>query len=146
MRTLCTIMMFATLPACHSHSATTDANYDDAIPRQLVTEIKQLRAGEIAEATLTGGNGDAATISLVAPVPKLDWNLHGSPAFTARGVRPHGGDQTIREEFDVMNVDYTFAPSEHADWRLVIRNKDTAPMALMVTIGLHGNMQWVSWP
>lgn len=149
-KTLCAIAMFATLEACHGHSASTDANYDDAVPRQIVTEVKQLQVGQVAEATLTGGNGDATTISLAAPLAKLDWNLHGRPHSSAHTLAvasapPHDGDETIREEFDVMNVNYTFAPSKHADWRLVIRNKDTAPMTIMVTIGLHGNMQWINW-
>ncbi len=150
MKSLLILLLFALLEACHSHATSPDADLADAIPRQVVVHTKQLLAGELAEATLTGGNGDAAQISLAAAVAKLDWNLHGKAtsdvhAFATYSAAPHAGDQTIREEFDVMTVDYTFTPAEFADWRLVIRSKDSSPMDVAVTISLHGNMQWTDW-
>lgn len=152
MRTLSTLLLLGTLAACSGAdgSASPDADLADALPRQVVSEIKQLQVGELAEATLTGGSGDTATILLAAPVAKLDWNLHGHAnvdfrALPTIGTPPHSGDKTIHEEFDVMNVDYIFSPSSRSDWRLIIRNKDTSSMDVAVNIGLYGDMQWNGW-
>lgn len=109
---------------------------EDAVPRQVVMESKMLVAGQIAEATLDGGPGDTAVISLVAASPTLDWNLHG---------HANGSSQTIAEELGVMTASYTFAPTAQADWSLLLRNRGTAPMTVDVTIELHGDMQWSGW-
>lgn len=107
-----------------------------AMPRELVMEPKQLLVGEIAEAVLAGGSGDVATISVSAPIAKLDWNIHGHAG---------GGTQTVEEGFDVMTVDFTFSPTAQADWYLLLRNRDSAPMTIQVEIGLFGDMQWSGW-
>lgn len=110
-----------------------DGPTPDAAPRQVVTETRQLLVGELVEATLTGGPADAAALSLTAPVAKLDWNIHGHPGSST---------ETVKEELGVMAASYTFEPSAQADWFLLLRNKDTAPMAVEVRIELYGAMQW----
>lgn len=133
-------MLLVALAACGENGGplTHDAPQaaTDAVPRQVVSETKQLLVGEIAEAVLAGGPGDAAVLSLAAPVAKLDWNIHGHAG---------GGTQTVKEEFGVMTASYAFAPTAHADWYLLLRNKDTAPMAVEVRIELFGTMQWSGW-
>ena len=85
---------------------------------------------------LEGGAGDRAVIRVTAPLAKLDWNIHGHAS---------GGTQTVIEAFAVAAVDYSFEPTAQADWYLLLRNKDTAPMAVDVDIELYGTMQWSGW-
>jgi hypothetical protein len=130
-------MLAATLVACGGDDG--DSNPDAAspgTPREVITESKELLVGEIAEAILTGGPDDRAVISVTAPAAKLDWNIHG-----------HANDETttIEEGFDVMSVHYTLEPPAQADWYLLLRNRDTAPMTVQIEIGLYGDMQWSGW-
>lgn len=117
-------------------SSTPDAAAVDATPRQVVMDSRQLLVGEIAEATLAGGAGDTAVITLTAPNATLDWNIHG---------HANGGTQTVMEELGVMNVSYTFRPTAQADWYLLLRNKDPMPMTVEVKIELYGDIQWSGW-
>jgi len=105
-------------------------------PREVITESKQLLVGEIAEAILVGGPDDRAVISVTAPAAKLDWNIHGHAS---------GETTTVEEGFDVMSVHYTLTPPAPADWFLLLRNRDTAPMTVQIEIGLYGDMQWSGW-
>ena len=109
---------------------------DAPVARQTVMETKSLLVGDLVEATLTGGPGDSAVISLDAPVAKLDWNIHGHAG---------GSSQTVKEELLVMSVRYTFSPTAAAPWSLLLRNRDTAAMSVTVKIELFGNMQWSGW-
>ncbi len=130
-----TIWMLTMLAACDDggFSAPADA---PAPPRETVTASRTLLVGEIAEAILVGGPGDSATIRVTAPVPKLDWNIHGHAG---------GATQTVVEELAVMSIDYAFAPTAQADWYLLLRNRDTAQMPLEVTIDLYGDITWSGW-
>ena len=128
----------ALVAACSDGGGTAapDASLADAAPRQVVTATRQLLVGELAEAILDGGPGDVAMISLSAPVANLDWNIHG---------HANGSTQTVVEELGVMTVRYTFAPTAQADWYLLLRNKDAAPMSVEVELALYGDMQWSGW-
>lgn len=108
----------------------------DAAPRQVVMGPKMLLVGEIAESIFTGGAQDVAAITLTAPLAKLDWNIHGHAG---------GSTQTVKEELGVMSASYRFVPSAQGDWFLLIRNKDTAPMAVEVKIELYGAITWSGW-
>ena len=124
----------AILAACgEDGSVTRDAALADAAPRQLVIESKQLLVGELVEATLTGGPGDVAVISVDAPTNKLDWNIHG---------HEDGATQTVYEELNRMTVDYVFVPSSQTDWWLLLRNSGPTNMDVMVQVELHGDMTW----
>ena len=115
---------------------TADAAVVDAMPRQTVNESKELLVGEIAEAIFTGGAGDRAVLTLMAPEAKLDWNIHG---------HANGSTQTVKEELGIMSTSYTFEPTAQAEWFLLLRNKATAPMTVTVTIDLYGDMAWSGW-
>lgn len=96
-----------------------------------------LLVGEIAESIFTGGVQDMATITLTAPVEKLDWNLHGHAGGTT---------VTVKEELGVLTASYGFTPSAQGDWFLLIRNRDALPMTVDVKIELFGAMTWSGWP
>lgn len=108
----------------------------DAAPRQIVMAPRSLLVGEIAESIFTGGSADVAVITLAAPAAKLGWNIHGHAS---------GSTQTVKEELDVMTASYRFVPTAQGDWFLLIRNTDSAPMAVEVTIELYGAMTWSGW-
>ena len=108
----------------------------DAGPRQVVSDTRTLGVGEIAEAVLVGGPPDRARIRLTAPVAELDWNLHGHAG---------SGTQTVAEGFDQTAVDYDFAPTDAADWFLLVRNSGTAPLTVTVEISLWGAITWSGW-
>lgn len=109
----------------------------DAAPRETVMETKPLLVGETVEATLVGGEDDRAVIHLSAPRPQLDWNIHGHPSG--------GGSEEIISALDQMTVDYTFDPPDQADWSLLLKNGDPAPMDIEVRIELYGDMTWSGW-
>lgn len=130
------LVLVSFLAACGDGGSTTpDANLD-AAPREVITESKLLLVGELAEGILVGGPGDVAIISLEAPLAKLDWNLHG---------HANGSTQVVEEGFEQMSVRYTFTPGAQAEWLLLVRNKDSAPMTVEVEIALHGAMEWSGW-
>jgi hypothetical protein len=108
----------------------------DAAPRQVVMETKSILSTQILEAKFTGGKQDRATITLTAPRPKLDWNIHGHAG---------GSTQTIKEELGIMTATYEFVPPSQASWWLLLRNKDPSTMDVEVKIELYGNMQWGGW-
>ncbi|MBL0213855.1 MAG: hypothetical protein IPQ07_08230 [Myxococcales bacterium] len=108
----------------------------DAAPRQVVMGPKTLLVGELAESIFTGGAQDMAMITLTAPVAKLDWNIHGHAG---------GSTQTVKEELGVMSATYAFTPTAQAEWFLLLRNKDTAPMTVEVKIELYGAITWSGW-
>jgi hypothetical protein len=124
------------LVACGSGGASPDATVADAAPREVFDDTKMLLANALAEGTFHGGAGDRARIVLMAPTAKLDWNLHGHAG---------GSTQTVHEELAVMAADYTFAPDATADWNLLLRNKDNAPMSVQVRIELYGAITWSGW-
>lgn len=108
-----------------------DAN---AAPRETILETANLALGDLREATLIGG--DVAVITLTAPQPALDWNLHGHVG---------GGTQTIHEELGIVTARYTFTPPSDAHWLLLLRNKHTDAMAVTVKIELFGAMEWAGF-
>ena len=105
----------------------------DAMPREVVHEVKPLQPGELVEGIMTGGPADKALVLLVAPTADMSWNIHSHP-----------NNQTIvaYEEYDKMNVSYVFVPEKQADWYFLIRNDGTAAMNVDVTIQLHGAATW----
>ncbi|MDX2091206.1 MAG: hypothetical protein SFX73_25330 [Kofleriaceae bacterium] len=134
-----TLALFVLLGACGDDgSAAPDADLtaDAEAPRQSVAEDKLLLVGEIAEATLTGGPGDRAIITLTAPEAALDWNIHG---------HANGGSQTVKEELRVMSATYTFSPTAQADWSLLVRNQSTQPMTINIKVDLFHDMSWSGW-
>jgi hypothetical protein len=106
------------------------------MPREVFEEPKPLLANALGEGTFHGGAGDRARIVLMAPSAKLDWNLHGHAG---------GSTQTVHEELAVMTADYIFMPDATADWNLLLRNKDSAPMTVQVRIELYGTITWTGW-
>jgi hypothetical protein len=106
---------------------------DGVTPRETVMENVPLQVNEIVEGILKGGSGDIAHITMMAPSASLDWNMHS---------HPNGTTIVVKEELKVMNVDYVFAPSEQADWYLLLRNKGQTDMTVQLKIELFGNMMW----
>lgn len=106
---------------------------DAAPPRELIMETVSLMPSELVEGIMTGGPGDLALIHLEAPLPELDWNIHGHP-----------GNSTIvvYEELNKMTVDYPYEPSEQGDWYLLLRNSGPTNMEIKVQVGLYGAMTW----
>jgi len=113
-----------------------DAGDPPGTPREVVTESKDLLVGEIVEGILTGGPDDHAVISLTAPAPILDWNIHG---------HVNGDTQNLDEGYDAMTVHTTLTPPESGEWFLLLRNRGTTPITIEVEIGLYGDMQWSGW-
>ncbi|MEZ4403062.1 MAG: hypothetical protein R3B06_23770 [Kofleriaceae bacterium] len=105
----------------------------DAAPRQVVDDTRTLGAGEIIEATMTGGPGDRVVMHLTASAPDLDWNIHGHAG---------SGTQTVAEAFKQSVVDYAFLPSAQADWFLLLRNSGTAPIDVTIHVELYGAITW----
>ncbi|HLL21220.1 MAG TPA: hypothetical protein VK427_03765 [Kofleriaceae bacterium] len=108
----------------------------DTPPREVIMENVSLVVTEIAEGVLVGGPGDYARITIAAPAPALDWNIHG---------HANGGTQVVAEELKVMTVDYVFQPAARADWYLLLRNRGQQDMTLQLQIELYGNMTWSGW-
>ena len=99
-------------------------------------ESKSLVASEIVEATLTGGPGDRAVLTMSAQQPQLDWNLHG---------HANGSTQVVKEELGVMTTVFVFTPIAQADWFLLLRNASTNPLVIDVKIELYGDITWNGW-
>lgn len=114
-------------------AAGSDAAVVDAAPREVITATRSLGVLEIVEGIMAGGPGDHAVIHLSAPAPRLSWNIHGHAS---------GATQVVDEGFEVMTLDYTFAPTAAADWFLLVRNDDAAPMDVDLRIELFGAMTW----
>jgi len=133
-----TRLLILSLAACSGGSGAlaVDAAAVDATPRETVVDVKLLQAGELGEATLTGGASDRAVVHLTAPNMLLDWDIHGHSG---------GGTQTLHEEFGIMSADYSFIPPSAADWFLLIRNDDAVKMSVDVKIELYGAMTWSGW-
>lgn len=133
-----TRLLILSLAACSGGSGAlaVDAAAVDATPRETVVDVKLLQAGELGEATLTGGASDRAVVHLTAPNMLLDWDIHGHSG---------GGTQTLHEEFGIMSADYSFIPPSSADWFLLIRNDDAVKMSVDVKIELYGAMTWSGW-
>jgi hypothetical protein len=106
------------------------------VPREVIDDTRTLLVGELAEGILTGGSADKVVMQLSAPSATLDWNIHGHPGSTT---------ETVAEGFDQMDVDYTFVPSEQADWYLLVRNRGTAPLDVAVHLELFGAVTWSGW-
>lgn len=106
---------------------------DGVMPRETVMENVPLAINEIVEGILKGGPGDIAHITMTVPSASLDWNMHS---------HPNGETVVVKEEFKVMNVDYVFAPSDQADWYLLLRNKGQTDVTVQLKIELFGNMMW----
>jgi hypothetical protein len=129
------LLIAVLLSACSSSDPSPDAamGLPDAAPRETVMETRLLAIGDLQEATLNGGSGDLAVITLTAPQAALDWNVHGHPS---------GGTVTVHEEFGVMSAQYHFLPTSKADWSMLLRNKHTDTMSVMIKIDLYGAMAW----
>lgn len=122
--------------ACAAAACSEDAAPVPEVPREVVTDTRELLVGDLVETIFTGGPGDAVVLAIDAPVAKLDWNIHG---------HADGATVTAVEGFGVMTVRYRFAPTADAEWYLLLRNRDAAPMTVQVTFELHGDMQWSGW-
>lgn len=109
---------------------------DGAVPRQVVMESVPLEINETIEAIMKGGAGDYARLQMTVPGPSLDWNLHGHAG---------GGTQVVKEEFKATTVDYLFAPSDDADWYLLLRNKGQTNLDVQLRIELYGDITWSGW-
>jgi len=107
----------------------------DPLPREVIDEIQPLLPGELAEARLTGGPSDRVVLHLAAPVPELDWNIHGHAG---------GGTQTVAEELNRSTVDYVFTPGARGDWFLLLRNSGSTAIEIQVHAELFGAITW-SW-
>ena len=110
-----------------------DAVPPDAPARETIMENVLLEPQELAEGIMTGGPDDLAVITLSAPVPELDWNIHGHAG---------GGTQVVYEELNKMNVTYTFVPTAETDWWLLVRNSGPTDMTISVKVELYGEMRW----
>jgi len=110
-----------------------DAAVDAAPPRETVTEVQPLAAGELVEGIMHGGATDHAVIHLASATPTIDWNLHG---------HNNGGTQMLYEELAKMAVDYRFVPASNGDWYLLIRNGGTVNIDVDVRVELYGEMTW----
>ncbi|MGE0868580.1 MAG: hypothetical protein AB7P03_08460 [Kofleriaceae bacterium] len=108
----------------------------DGPPRETIEESVSLVVTQVSEAILHGGEGDVAHIMLTAPGPTLDWNMHG---------HANGGTQVVTEAFKVETVDYVFAPSDLADWYVLLRNKGQTDITVELKIDLYGEMTWSGW-
>jgi hypothetical protein len=111
-----------------------DAQPPDAMPRETVMEGVLLAPNEPTEGIMTGGAGDVAVIRLMVPGGELDWNIHG---------HANGGTQIVLSKFDQPEgAEYTFSPTAHADWYLLVRNSGPTSTTIQVKVELYGNMQW----
>ena len=138
--TIIALLTTALAGACgdgHDHQHGVDAAPGaDAAPRQVVTDTRTLGAGEIIEATLTGGPADRADLHLTATVAELDWNIHGHVG---------GGTQTVAEGLSVLTADYAFTPSAQGEWFVLLRNSSAAPIDVTVRLELYGAIAWSGW-
>jgi hypothetical protein len=105
----------------------------DAPPRDVVMQTRGLQPGELIEGIMTSGPGDAAHIVLHGQVPEVSFNIHG---------HANGGTQVVYEEFEKMDVDYTFKPTSQAKWYLLIRNDASVAMDVDVKVEIYGEMTW----
>lgn len=112
-----------------------DDTVDTPPPREVHMSVQTLMGGgELVEAKMVGGEpgaGDRAIITLTAPTPTLDWNIH---------AHPDGSTVTVHEELDVMDVRFDFIPAEQAEWFLLLRNGGNVTMSVEVKIELYGAM------
>lgn len=107
----------------------------DAAPREVVHATRMLLVGELAEGIATGGAGDGLVIHATAPRATLDWSFH---------THASGGTQTIADGLLVDAVDFAYAIPRADDYYLLLRNHDTQPITIDVTLELDGDLQW-SW-
>lgn len=121
-------------------------------PRSLAATI----LGAVAAVAALGGCGDDPAAPVDAPPAPTDAapRLVVSADRTllvgeiAEGILAGGaGDRAvIRVTAPLAKlIDDSFEPTAQADWYLLLRNKDTAPMAVDVDIELYGNLQWSGW-
>ena len=132
------MLCFLMLAACGGDDGSTlpDGSPPPGTPREVVTETKELLVGEIVEGILAGGPDDRAVISVTAPGPILDWNIHG---------HVNGETQNLAEGYDAMSIHTELTPPANGDWFLLLRNRDEAPISVDIEIGLYGDMQWSGW-
>lgn len=133
------------MAACGESSQAPDANggvvdarpLPDAMARETVMLSKALVAGELAEAVLAGGPGDVARLRVTADNGvAFDWNIHG---------HANNMTQTLHEELGATAMDLLFAPPADADWYLLLRNSSGAPVTMVGTIELYGEMTFSGW-
>lgn len=110
-----------------------DPTAPDAAAREVITATQSLVPGELVEGIMTGGPADHAVIYLMAPMPELDWNIHGHEG---------GGTQNVYEEYNVMQALYVFTPTSQSDWWLLLRNSGPVNMDVELRVELHGAMTW----
>jgi predicted small lipoprotein YifL len=113
-----------------------DPSVPDAAPREIITETVPLAINELREAIMVGGKGDVARITLMAPSPAIDWNIHS---------HPNGTTIVVTEAFKQTSVDYTFVPTQQAEWYLLVRNKGLTDINMQLKIELYGNITWSGW-
>jgi hypothetical protein len=131
------VLIAIALGACGGGgSAMPDAAAIDAAPREIVMDSVSLAVNDIQEAILVGGKGDIARLVMTASTPGLDWNIHAHPSGTTI---------VVHEELKVMNADYVFAPTDQADWYLLVRNKGLTDMTVQLELELYGNITWSGW-
>ena len=111
-----------------------DASLVDAVPREVVMTSRLFDVGEVVEGIMTGGPSDHAVITLSAPTPDMDWNIH---------AHPNGGTTVIDEAFKQTSLDaYVFTPPEQEQWYLLIRNSGLTDLTIDIKIELFGEMTW----
>lgn len=115
-------------------SGPVDASLVDAVPREVVMTSRLFDVGEVVEGIMTGGPNDHAVITLSAPTPDMDWNIH---------AHPNGGTTVIDEAFKQTSLDaYVFTPPEQEQWYLLIRNSGLTDLTIDIKIELFGEMTW----
>ncbi|MDX2091966.1 MAG: hypothetical protein SFX73_29150 [Kofleriaceae bacterium] len=105
----------------------------DAVPRETIMVSQPLVPGELVEGFITGGPPDYAVITLRAPSPDMDWNIHG---------HANGGTQIVDEGFKVTTVDEVFTLPSQAKWYLLIRNSGSTDLTVDIKVELFGSLTW----
>lgn len=110
-----------------------DAPLIDAVPTETIMVSQPLVPGEIVEGFITGGPPDYAVITLRAPTPNMDWNIHG---------HANGGTQIIDEAFNATAADEVFNLPSEAKWYLLIRNSGSTDLTVDIKVELFGDLTW----
>jgi hypothetical protein len=105
----------------------------DAVPRETIMVAQPLVPGELVEGFMTGGPPDYAVITLRAPTPDMDWNIHG---------HANGGTQIVDEAFKVTAADKVFNLPAESKWYLLIRNSGSTDLTVDIKVELFGDLTW----
>jgi hypothetical protein len=108
----------------------------DAPLAMVVDDTKQLVSTEVAEGLWNARPGDRIVLSLRAPTPDLDWDIHS---------HANGGTQTMVAEFSQTSADYVFEPPADEQYFLLVRNHGSATFDLIVHMDIYGTANWAGW-